>query len=60
MTIIKRRAKHLTKDKKGTVGTETDLIKTEMIETDLMKIRRIVDLKRRRVDTIATLCTRIS
>ena len=60
MVIIKRRAKHLTNDKKGIIGTETLLIKIEMIETGLMKIRRIVDLRRKRVDTITTPCTRIS
>ena len=60
MVIIKRRVKHLAKDQKGIIGIETDLIKTDMIKIGLMKIRRIMHLRRKRVDTITTSCTRIS
>ena len=59
MVITKRKAKHLAKDRRKMVGTETGLIKTGVIVTGLMRIKKIEDTRSRRVDTITIPCTRI-
>ena len=60
MSITKKKLKHLTKDQRRMDGTGTGLIKTGVIVTDSMNIKRIGDIRSRRVDTIIIPCTKIS
>ena len=47
MLITRRKLKHLAKGQKRMAGIETGLIKTEMIVTGLMKIKKIVETRNR-------------